>query len=169
MERGIRSQVTKYNLSLSSNSTKCSRPRLALWLRQTSCAPSFESIPTGKTQKPQRCASGLCVLCGERFGHSRGYVFQTYLTPSTPIRRFFSPCSKASRRLTSNPSLSRQHKTKPTHTRWFCVLGGERGIRTLGTLRHSGFQDQCDRPLCHLSIFSEQTNFVRAGIFWLEY
>ena len=30
----------------------------------------------------------------------------------------------------------------------FC---GERGIRTPGTLLYAGFQDQCIRPLCHLS------------------
>ena len=28
---------------------------------------------------------------------------------------------------------------------------GERGIRTPGTLLYAGFQDQCIRPLCHLS------------------
>ena len=30
-------------------------------------------------------------------------------------------------------------------------LGGERGIRTPGTLRFNGFQDRRNRPLCHLS------------------
>ena len=30
----------------------------------------------------------------------------------------------------------------------FC---GERGIRTPGTSRYVGFQDRCNRPLCHLS------------------
>lgn len=29
--------------------------------------------------------------------------------------------------------------------------GGETGIRTLGALRHDGFQDRCFRPLSHLS------------------
>ena len=29
--------------------------------------------------------------------------------------------------------------------------GGERGIRTPGTLRYGGFQDRCNRPLYHLS------------------
>ena len=28
---------------------------------------------------------------------------------------------------------------------------GEGGIRTPGTLLYAGFQDQCIRPLCHLS------------------
>jgi hypothetical protein len=35
----------------------------------------------------------------------------------------------------------------------FC---GERGIRTPGTLLYAGFQDQCIRPLCHLSDFGLQ-------------
>ena len=28
---------------------------------------------------------------------------------------------------------------------------GERGIRTPGTSQYVGFQDRCNRPLCHLS------------------
>ena len=31
------------------------------------------------------------------------------------------------------------------------LICGERGIRTPGTLRYSGFQDRRNRPLCHLS------------------
>ena len=30
-------------------------------------------------------------------------------------------------------------------------MSGEREIRTPGTLRYAGFQDRCNRPLCHLS------------------
>ena len=30
-------------------------------------------------------------------------------------------------------------------------LRGERGIRTPGTSQYDGFQDRCNRPLCHLS------------------
>ena len=30
--------------------------------------------------------------------------------------------------------------------------GGERGIRTPGTLRYNGFQDHRIRPLCHLTV-----------------
>ena len=29
---------------------------------------------------------------------------------------------------------------------------GERGIRTPGTSQYDGFQDRCNRPLCHLSL-----------------
>ena len=31
------------------------------------------------------------------------------------------------------------------------ALSGERGIRTPGTSQYVGFQDRCNRPLCHLS------------------
>jgi integrase len=40
------------------------------------------------------------------------------------------------------------------------VKSGERGIRTPGTLRYAGFQDQCIRPLCHLS-------GCRVVLYWL--
>lgn len=33
----------------------------------------------------------------------------------------------------------------------FQTPGGEGGIRTPGTSRYDGFQDRCDRPLCHFS------------------
>ena len=45
-------------------------------------------------------------------------------------------------------------KKKPTRLKinilqvYFC---GERGIRTPGTFQYVGFQDRCNRPLCHLS------------------
>lgn len=35
----------------------------------------------------------------------------------------------------------------------FC---GERGIRTPGTSQYAGFQDRCNRPLCHLSLLAMQ-------------
>ena len=34
----------------------------------------------------------------------------------------------------------------------YADFGGERGIRTPGTLQYAGFQDRCIRPLCHLSM-----------------
>ena len=33
----------------------------------------------------------------------------------------------------------------------FGIVCGERGIRTPGTSQYVGFQDRCNRPLCHLS------------------
>ncbi len=33
----------------------------------------------------------------------------------------------------------------------FFFSGGEGGIRTPGTLLYDGFQDRCNRPLCHFS------------------
>jgi hypothetical protein len=38
-------------------------------------------------------------------------------------------------------------------------MSGEGEIRTPGTLRYAGFQDQCIRPLCHLS----EGRVVRSG------
>ena len=35
----------------------------------------------------------------------------------------------------------------------FNAICGERGIRTPGASRHAGFQDRCNRPLYHLSLF----------------
>jgi hypothetical protein len=35
--------------------------------------------------------------------------------------------------------------------------GGGGEIRTLGALRHAGFQDRCIQPLCHPS---EKTNYI---------
>ncbi len=37
--------------------------------------------------------------------------------------------------------------------------GGERGIRTPGTSRYAGFQDRCNRPLCHFSGAKVRTLF----------
>ena len=37
---------------------------------------------------------------------------------------------------------------------------GEGEIRTPGTLRHAGFQDRCNRPLCHLSIDFADADFL---------
>ena len=39
---------------------------------------------------------------------------------------------------------------------------GERGIRTPGTSQYVGFQDRCNRPLCHLS----KTSFWSASVEW---
>ena len=37
------------------------------------------------------------------------------------------------------------------HTTFYILLSGERGIQTPGTLQYGGFQDRCNRSLCHLS------------------
>ena len=42
--------------------------------------------------------------------------------------------------------------------------GGGSGLRTPGTFRYVGFQDQCIRPLCQTSIFKEQHK--KTGFFW---
>ena len=38
----------------------------------------------------------------------------------------------------------------------YADFGGERGIRTPGTSQYAGFQDRCNRPLCHLSLLAMQ-------------
>ena len=52
----------------------------------------------------------------------------------------------------TNPRVlihSSQNATRATlRLLLFC---GERGIRTPGTSQYVGFQDRCNRPLCHLS------------------
>ena len=53
--------------------------------------------------------------------------------------------------------------------------GGERGIRTPGTLRHNGFQDRRFKPLTHLSangnnlenVFESRQIFIKLAIFVL--
>ncbi len=42
-------------------------------------------------------------------------------------------------------------KKKPRRVCLGCDFGGERGIRTPGSVTFSGFQDRRNRPLCHLS------------------
>jgi hypothetical protein len=44
--------------------------------------------------------------------------------------------------------------------------GGE--IRTLGTLRHSCFQDKCDRPLCHPSSAKQNFTILIEKAAWIE-
>ena len=66
----------------------------------------------------------------ERFELSRRFTHPTPLAgePLRPLGYF---------------SMSSSYAVKKT--------GGERGIRTPGTLQYNGFQDRRDRPLCHLS------------------
>ena len=44
-------------------------------------------------------------------------------------------------------------KQKSPASRMTCrtYRSGEGGIRTPGTSQYAGFQDRCNRPLCHLS------------------
>lgn len=42
---------------------------------------------------------------------------------------------------------------------FYSPLGGEGGIRTPGTSRYAGFQDQCIRPLCHFSVGKDKVFF----------
>ena len=48
-------------------------------------------------------------------------------------------------------TLKRKISATCCFTTRYADFGGERGIRTPGTLQYAGFQDRCIRPLCHLS------------------
>ena len=77
-----------------------------------------------------------------------GAPFQKILETIAPaVVCVFSTFSAYRSKLSSHKGIK-----KTSIKRWFLVFfGGERGIRTPGTLRYAGFQDQCIRPLCHLS------------------
>ena len=49
-------------------------------------------------------------------------------------------------------TLKRKISATCCFTTRYADFGGERGIRTPGTLQYAGFQDRCIRPLCHLSM-----------------
>ena len=49
-------------------------------------------------------------------------------------------------------NLKRKISATCCFTTRYADFGGERGIRTPGTLRYAGFQDRCIRPLYHLSL-----------------
>ena len=49
-------------------------------------------------------------------------------------------------------TLKRKISVTCCFTTRYADFGGERGIRTPGTLQYAGFQDRCIRPLCHLSL-----------------
>ena len=77
-----------------------------------------------------------------------GKPFQKQLKSSPPLA-FCVFCAHSAHwsKLRSRIGIK---KTSVKH--WFSgVFSGERGIRTPGTSRYAGFQDQCIRPLCHLS------------------
>ena len=50
----------------------------------------------------------------------------------------------------------------------FLISCGERGIRTPGTFQYVGFQDRCNRPLCHLSKFVFSTRMWSLLVWWCK-
>ena len=70
------------------------------------------------------------------------------LIPLMAERMGFEPTEPA--KVHSLSRGARSTALAPFH--FYIFNGGEIGIRTLGTLRHTGFQDQRFRPLSHLSI-----------------
>ncbi len=57
------------------------------------------------------------------------------------------------RRIKEYKSRGKREKKnlKSKDSKFFIKPCGERGIRTPGTSQYVGFQDRCNRPLCHLS------------------
>ena len=53
-------------------------------------------------------------------------------------------------------TLKRKISATCCFTTRYADFGGERGIRTPGTSQYAGFQDRCNRPLCHLSLLAMQ-------------
>ena len=44
-----------------------------------------------------------------------------------------------------------RHKKKPCKYQLTRLFSGKGGIQTPGTFQYGGFQDRCNRSLCHLS------------------
>ncbi len=63
----------------------------------------------------------------------------------------FSNQHKSSTKSESSIPVDRLVLRKKGQKRSCTKESGERGIRTPGTLRHTGFRDRHIRPLCHLS------------------
>ena len=49
----------------------------------------------------------------------------------------------------SNPS-----RLSVSYAKIYKYIIGKRGIRTLGSYCYDGFQNRCNRPLCHLPIYT---------------
>lgn len=64
-----------------------------------------------------------------------------------------SRCGKGmNRRWLCADYVNARYKKGPSMMSLFLNNGGGAGIRTLGTSRFAGFQDRCNRPLCHPSV-----------------
>lgn len=77
----------------------------------------------------------------------RGIPSKTFENQSASGVLYFLYPSRSLKRA----SFACGHKKNQRKTLVLRCLCGERGIRTPGTSRYAGFQDQCIRPLCHLS------------------
>ena len=79
-------------------------------------------------------------------------------TSRSAIKHTFSTVAKS----VESPVPQRQRGQPLALSPW--SISGEGGIRTPGTLRYAGFQDQCIRPLCHLSGVVLQTGVPGTSI-----
>ena len=70
------------------------------------------------------------------------------------MKGFFDNFSYCSGKLIIVHTADKQIKSIITYTIYAIrIWCGEKEIRTLGPLQDGCFQDSCNRPLCHLSIF----------------
>ena len=85
-------------------------------------------------------------ICGER-GITCGDPIEGDLKPRMTVR--FAHCLFC---LFASPRQAwLRCQQKSPALRGHSLFGGERGIRTPGSLTFNGFQDRRNRPLCHLS------------------
>ena len=62
----------------------------------------------------------------------------------------------------------RKKRCKSRNYLIYTCICGERGIRTPGTSRYVGFQDRCNRPLCHLSKVCFLTKMWSLFVWWCK-
>ena len=107
---------------------------------------SVKTVMAKNSLDPSR-SSGLDFFSLRSKDPWRGTVPKTHENQSASGVLYFLYPSRSLKRA----SFAYGHKKNQRKTLVFRCLCGERGIRTPGTLRYAGFQDQCIRPLCHLS------------------
>ena len=86
------------------------------------------------------------------------------LIPLMAERMGFEPTEPA--KVHSLSRGARSTALAPFH--FYIFNGGEIGIRTLGTLRHTGFQDQRFRPLSHLSTYLFKEHCFNGSPDWIR-
>src|SRR5205085_968560 len=99
----------------------------------------------------QKCLSCLCNI--ERSSPSQSYGERSLLSPRLRRAKVFSGLV---RRSSPKPDadtlkLPEQHRAKLAFAKATASEGGERGIRTLDTLRYTRFPGVPVQPLLHLS------------------
>ena len=116
-------------------------------------------------------AGSLGFLCGEWGITSPSYLGSVSLAGYQQINRNTPSVFVFPSIAFPTSSMRFPQKQNPADAGLFLLICGEWGIRTPGTLRHNGFQDHRNRPLCQLSgakilLFSliGRTNWTKAII-----